>query len=124
MIESYLKPQIDIQNRKISEEEVEIATYNDVYKDPLVAPQDYSFGESFRAGFRQYAPAQSLMRMIENLDFKDDPSYDPMKDTQIPKGYEWRFINSASEEETKVRIERLQARWTCFSTYPCPYRNI
>jgi len=34
MIESYLKPQIDIQNRKISEEEVEIATEGKSDGDP------------------------------------------------------------------------------------------
>ena len=97
MIEAHLKPITDKIRDTISEEEVNnVATYNDVYKSPLVAPEDFSFGESFGAGFRQYAPAQAIMRMIENSDFVDDPSYDPMKDTQIPKGYEWRFIYSAS----------------------------
>ena len=109
MIEAHLKPITDKIRDTISEEEVNnVATYNDVYKSPLVAPEDFSFGESFGAGFRQYAPAQAIMRMIENSDFVDDPSYDPMKDTQIPKGYEWRFINSASEQETTIRLKRLK----------------
>ena len=109
MIEAHLKPITDKIRDTISEEEVNnVATYNDVYKSPLVAPEDFSFGESFGAGFRQYAPAQAIMRMIENSDFVDDPSYDPIKDTQIPKGYEWRFINSASEQETTIRLKRLK----------------
>ena len=110
MIEAHLKP---IQQQilgKIEEENVDqIATYNDVYKSPLVAPEEYSFGESFMAGFRQYAPAQSIMRLIENTGFTDDEAYDPLKDEQIPKGYEWRFLNSSSAEETSVRLERLDA---------------
>lgn len=87
----------------------DIATANDVYKSPLVAPEEYTFGESFEAGFRQYAPAQAIMRLFENLDFQDDPSYDPLKDEQIPEGYSYRFLNSASEHETAVRLERLDA---------------
>ena len=87
----------------------DIATYNDVYKSPLVAPEEYTFRESFEAGFRQYAPAQSIMRLIENLGFNDDASYDPLKDEQVPEGYEWRFVNSSSAEETSVRLERLES---------------
>ena len=110
MIESHLKPIQQSLIGKIEQENVDaIATYNDVYKSPLVAPEEYSFGESFMAGFRQYAPAQSIMRLIENTGFNDDETYDPLKDDQIPKGYEWRFINSASAEETSVRLERLDA---------------
>ena len=88
---------------------VEQASDSDVYKSPVTAPEEYSFGESFEAGFRQYSPAPSIMRMIENFDFEDDPSYDPLADEQIPEGYEWRFLNSASAEETAMRLERLDA---------------
>ncbi|MEK9516420.1 MAG: hypothetical protein VWZ97_00210, partial [Flavobacteriaceae bacterium] len=95
---------------RVEEENVDsIATYNDVYKSPLVAPEEFSFGESVGAGFRQYTGAMALSRLIENIDFEDDPSYDPLKDPQVPKGYEWRFLNSSSANETKVRLERLDS---------------
>ena len=80
----------------------------DLYQEPNLAP-DYSFAESFKAGFRQYSPIPSLVRMMENTDFVDDPNYDPMADEQIPKGYEWRFLNSSSAEESSVRLERLES---------------
>jgi hypothetical protein len=86
-----------------------IVSESDVYKEPLAPPPEYSFSESFKAGFRQYSPVPSLSRMVENLDFEDDPTYDPLKDSQIPEGYEWRFLNSSSVNETSVRLERLDA---------------
>jgi hypothetical protein len=87
----------------------DIARANDVYRSPLVAPEEYTFGESFKAGMRQYAPGQAIMRLFENLEFQDDPSYDPLKDERIPEGYSYRFLNSSSEHETAVRLERLEA---------------
>ena len=88
--------------------DMEIASSTDVYKSPVMAPEEYNFSESFKAGFRQYSPIPSIMRMIENTGFEDNPSYDPLKDEQIPKGYEWRFLNSSSSNETSVRLQRLE----------------
>jgi hypothetical protein len=92
----------------VEEQSSPISTFNDVYKSPYVAPEEYSFSESVGAGFRQYTGFQALSRLIENTDFEDDPSYDPMQDPQVPEGYEWRFLNSSSAYETTVRLERLQ----------------
>lgn len=100
---------VDKLNQNLQNEDSSpIATFNDVYKSPFVAPEEYGFGDSFFAGMRQYAPFQALSRLIENTDFEDDPSYDPLADTQIPKGYEYRFLNSSSAGETTVRLERLK----------------
>lgn len=100
---------VDKLNQNLQNEDSSpIATFNDVYKSPFVAPEEYGFGDSFFAGMRQYAPFQALFRLIENTDFEDDPSYDPLADTQIPKGYEYRFLNSSSAGETTVRLERLK----------------
>ena len=85
------------------------ASPEDVYKEPLAPNEEYSFSESFKAGFRQYSPIPSIARMIENTEFDDDPTYDPLRDKQIPEGYEWRFLNSSSENETSVRLQRLEA---------------
>lgn len=79
---------------------------DDMYKEGH-AQQTYGFTESFHAGVRQFSPVGAINRAIQNTNFVDDPLYDPMKDQQIPEGYEWRFINSASEQETSVRLERL-----------------
>ncbi len=87
----------------------DLAYANDVYRSPLVAPEEYTFGEAFSAGMRQYAPGQAILRLFENIEFQDDPSYDPLKDERIPEGYSYRFLNSASEHETAVRLERLEA---------------
>jgi len=96
-------------NQNLAEEQSSpISTFNDVYKSPYVAPEEYSFSESVGAGFRQYTGFQALSRLIENTDFEDDPSYDPLQDPQVPEGYEWRFLNSSSAYETTVRLERLQ----------------
>lgn len=89
--------------------DMNIATATDVYKEPITPNEEYGFSESFKAGFRQYSPIPSLVRMIDNIDFDDDPGYDPLKDEQIPEGYEWRFLNSASANETTVRLERLDS---------------
>ena len=86
-----------------------MASPKDVYKEPLAPNEVYSFSESFKAGFRQYSPIPSIVRMIENTEFDDDPSYDPLKDKQVPEGYEWRFLNSSSEDETTVRLQRLES---------------
>ena len=86
---------------------MDIATETDVYKPPIEAPPEYGFSESFKAGFRQYSPVPSIIRMIENIGFEDNPSYDPLKDENIPKGYEWRFLNSSSANETTMRLKRL-----------------
>jgi len=88
---------------------VEEALDSDVYKSPVTGPEEYSFRESFDAGYRQYSPFEAISRMIDNFEFEDDPSYDPLADEQIPEGYEWRFLNSSSADETSVRLERLDA---------------
>ena len=67
---------------------MDISTENDVYKEPVTGPEDYGFSDSFMAGFRQYSPAPAVKRLIENIDFEDDPSYEPLNDDQIPEGYE------------------------------------
>jgi len=111
MIETpqYTKIKQSILSEFANMEAPEIARANDVYRSPLVAPEEYTFGESFKAGMRQYAPGQAIMRLFENLEFQDDPSYDPLKDERIPEGYSYRFLNSSSEHETAVRLERLEA---------------
>lgn len=88
---------------------VEEALDSDVYKSPVTGPEEYSFRESFDAGYRQYSPFEAISRMIDNFEFEDDASYDPLADEQIPEGYEWRFLNSSSADETSVRLERLDA---------------
>ena len=84
---------------------------NDVSSDDLFkeghAQQTYGFTESFYAGINILSPINAIGRLIENTNFIDDVTYDPMEDEQIPEGYEWRFINSASAQETSVRLERL-----------------
>ena len=84
---------------------------NDVSSDDLFkeghAQQTYGFTESFYAGINTLSPINAIGRLIENTNFIDDVTYDPMEDEQIPEGYEWRFINSASAQETSVRLERL-----------------
>ena len=109
MIEPHLKPiQQKILGSLDDTSDIEIASYNDVYKSPLVAPEEYSFKESYMAGYRQLSGGPSLMRMIDNSSFTEDPEYDPLADKQVPEGYEWRFLNSSSAEETSVRLERLE----------------
>ena len=98
-----------INNAWYDTSQMTIASPYDVYKSPTIPPEEYGFGASFEAGFNQYSPFPSIMRMMENLDFQDDPSYDPLADDQIPEGYEWRFLNSKSADETSVRLERLDA---------------
>ena len=98
----------DITNNSFDTSNMAIAQPSDVYKEPNDA-LEYTFLDSVGAGFRQYTGIPSLGRLIENLDFEDDDNYDPLKDDNIPEGYEWRFLNSSSAGETEVRLERLES---------------
>ena len=89
--------------------DVEIPTFEQVDAGPIAPPEEYSFKESFHAGYRQLSPVPSIVRLLENSEYEDDPNYDPMKDSQVPQGFEWRFLNSGSEAETALRLERLES---------------
>tara|TARA_R110000782_G_scaffold81734_3_gene161276 strand:+ start:3562 stop:6669 length:3108 start_codon:yes stop_codon:yes gene_type:complete len=105
----YQKSLQQINDSMYDTSDMNIASPTDVYKAPIEASPEYGFADSFKAGFRQYSPVPAISRLIDNIDFEDDPSYEPLKDDQIPEGYEWRFLNSASANETSMRLKRLDA---------------
>jgi len=61
------------------------------------------------SSFRQYAPYESLTRMIFDPDFQDEEGYDYASDPQLEnyQGSAWRFLNSGSRAETAQRIKNL-----------------
>lgn len=67
------------------------------------------------SAYRQFAPFQALQRTIEDIVSSPDDvdDYDPFKDPQlknlIANGQMYRFMDSGSPEETKIRIDRYMA---------------
>ena len=73
------------------------------------SPYIPSSKEVWASSFRQYAPYESLTRMLFDPDFEDEEGYDYASDPQLEnyQGSAWRFLNSGSRAETAQRIKNL-----------------